>query len=140
MFNKAIIEGFIGKDAELKATSNGNAVATFPVATDERYKNKAGEKVEKTTWHNIVLWGKAAENLSTYLTKGRRVIVEGKISNRSYEKKDGSKGYVSEIIANNIVFLGGNDKEKAQSEQSEPAPTETEVEASYPEIDEEIPF
>jgi single-strand DNA-binding protein len=139
MFNKAIIEGFIGKDAELKATSNGNAVATFSVATDERFKNKAGEKVERTTWHNVVVWGKAAESLAQYLTKGKRVIVEGKISNRSYEKKDGAKGYVSEIIANNIVFLGS----KGQSAQSEPAPIETEVEQeSYPEIeiDEEIPF
>ncbi len=107
-YNKAVVLGYIGKDSELKTTQNGNSVASFSVATSETFKNKAGEKTEKTTWHNIQVWGKTADALSQYFTKGTRVLVEGKISNRSYDKQDGTKGYISEIIANNIVLLGNS--------------------------------
>ena len=131
-FNKAVVLGYLGKDSELKSTQNGNSVASFSVATSETFKNKAGEKTEKTTWHNIQVWGKTAEALSQYLTKGTRVLVEGKISNRSYDKQDGTKGYISEIIANNIVLLG-NSATKSESEPSEP-------EENYSGSDEDIPF
>ena len=114
-FNKAVVLGYLGKDAELKQTQNGNSVASFSVATSETFKNKAGEKTEKTTWHNIQVWGKMAEVLSQYLKKGTRVLVEGKISNRSYDKQDGTKGYISEIIANNIVLLGNSSETKSES-------------------------
>ena len=118
-FNKAVVLGFIGKDAELKSTQNGNFVASFSVATSETFKNKAGEKTEKTTWHNIQVWGKTAEALSQYLTKGTRVLVEGKISNRSYDKQDGTKGYISEIIANNIVLLGNSSGNKSEAAEAD---------------------
>jgi single-strand DNA-binding protein len=110
-FNKAVVLGYLGKDSELKHTQSGNSVSSFSLATSETFKDKTGEKTEKTTWHNIVVWGKSAEVLSQYLKKGTRVLVEGKISNRSYDKQDGSKGYVSEIIANNIVLLGSSKAE-----------------------------
>lgn len=132
-FNKAVVLGYLGKDAELKSTQNGNSVASFSVATSETFKNKAGEKTEKTTWHNIQVWGKTAEALSQYLTKGTRVLVEGKISNRSYDKQDGTKGYISEIIAGNIVLLGNSSGTKSES-----APAENYT-ADGPDSD-EIPF
>ena len=110
-FNKAVVLGYLGKDSELKQTHSGNSVSSFSLATSETFKDKTGEKTEKTTWHNIVVWGKSAEVLSQYLKKGTRVLVEGKISNRSYDKQDGSKGYISEIIANNIVLLGSSKAE-----------------------------
>ncbi|MHB1681076.1 MAG: single-stranded DNA-binding protein [bacterium] len=132
-FNKAVVLGYLGKDSELKSTQNGNSVASFSVATSETFKNKAGEKTEKTTWHNIQVWGKTAEALSQYLTKGTRVLVEGKISNRSYDKQDGTKGYISEIIANNIVLLGNSSGTKSES-----APAENYT-ADGPDSD-EIPF
>ena len=112
-FNKVIVLGFLGKDSELKQTHSGNSVASFSLATSETFKDSTGAKTEKTTWHNIVLWGKSADALSQHLKKGTRVLVEGKISNRSYDKQDGSKGYVSEIIANNIVLLGSSKAEPA---------------------------
>lgn len=132
-FNKAVVLGYLGKDSELKSTQNGNSVASFSVATSETFKNKAGEKTEKTTWHNIQVWGKTAEALSQYLTKGSRVLVEGKISNRSYDKQDGTKGYISEIIANNIVLLGNSSGTKSES-----APADSYT-ADGPDSD-EIPF
>ena len=127
-FNKAVVLGYLGKDSELKHTQSGNSVSSFSLATSETFKDKTGEKTEKTTWHNIVVWGKSAEVLSQYLKKGTRVLVEGKISNRSYDKQDGSKGYVSEIIANNIVLLGSSKAELAGENYTAEAP------------DEEIPF
>ena len=127
-FNKAVVLGYLGKDSELKQTHSGNSVASFSLATSETFKDKTGEKTEKTTWHNIVLWGKSADVLSQYLKKGTRVLVEGKISNRSYDKQDGSKGYISEIIANNIVLLGSSKAELAGENYTAEVP------------DEEIPF
>ncbi|MHB1664942.1 MAG: single-stranded DNA-binding protein [bacterium] len=136
-FNKAVVLGYLGKDSELKSTQNGNSVASFSVATSETFKNKEGVKTEKTTWHNIQVWGKTAEALSQYLTKGTRVLVEGKISNRSYDKQDGTKGYISEIIANNIVLLGNGNSSGTKSIESAPAETENYTADGD---DENIPF
>ena len=116
-FNKAVVLGYLGKDSELKQTHSGNSVASFSLATSEIFKDSTGAKTEKTTWHNIVMWGESADALSQYLLKGTRVLVEGKISNRSYDKQDGSKGYISEIIANNIVLLGSSKAEPVAEEE-----------------------
>jgi single-strand DNA-binding protein len=105
--NKAILIGNLGKDPELKYTPGGSAVANFSLATTEKWTGQDGQKNEKTTWHNIVAWGKQAELVKEYLHKGRQVYIEGRIDNRSYDKKDGSgKGYISEVIVQNIQFLG----------------------------------
>lgn len=105
--NKAILIGNLGSDPELKYTPGGNAVANFSLATNERWTGKDGQKNEKVTWHNIVAWGKTAELAKEYLAKGRQVYIEGRIDNRSYDKKDGSgKGYISEVVAQSIQFLG----------------------------------
>lgn len=107
MVNKVIIVGNLGKDPEVRFTSNGKAVAKLAVATSEKWTDHDGNKQERTEWHNVVVWGKQAESCGQYLSKGRQVYVEGKIASRSYDDKDGNKRYVTEIVANEVKFLGG---------------------------------
>lgn len=111
MYNKATIVGRLGRDPETRYTQNGTAVTNLAVATSESYKDKEGAKQEKTEWHRVVVWGKQAENVGQYLSKGRMVLVEGKLQTRSYDDKDGVTRYVTEINAGNVTFLpdgGGN--------------------------------
>jgi single-strand DNA-binding protein len=106
MVNKVTLIGRLGKDPVLKHFSNDNAIAEFSVATDESYKNKEGQKVEQTEWHNVkVPTKKQAEIAEKYLKKGMLVYVEGKIRTRSYDDKDGNKRYVTEIICENFRML-----------------------------------
>ena len=104
--NKVLLIGNLGKDPELRYTPDGLAILKFSIATSEYFNDKSGNKSEKTTWHNIVLFGKMAQNLANYLNKGKQVFVEGRINNRSYDDKDGNKKYITEIVATNIVLLG----------------------------------
>ena len=104
--NKAILIGRLGKDPELRYTPGGQAVASFSLATGRTWKDKDGQKQEQTTWHNIVVWGKQAEIVKEYLAKGREVYIEGRIDNRSYDDKDGNKRYISEVVAENVRFIG----------------------------------
>jgi len=105
--NKVILVGNLGKDPELKHTSSGTAVATMTVATNERYKDRSGEWQDRTEWHNVVLWQRLAEIAAEYLKKGRSVYVEGRLQTRSWEDKQGQKRYTTEIVANDLVLLGG---------------------------------
>jgi single-strand DNA-binding protein len=137
--NKAILIGNLGKDPELKYTPGGHAVATFSLATTDRWTGQDGQKNERTVWHNIVAWGKQAELVKEYLHKGRQVYVEGRIDNRSYDKKDGSgKGYISEIVLQNIQFLGPKG-ETASSPASADAPSAPPPEGSSG-GDDDLPF
>lgn len=104
--NKAIVIGHLGNDPEVKYTASGKAVATLSVATNENWTNKDGQKEERTEWHRVVVWGKQAENCGEYLKKGRQVYIEGRIQTRSWQDKDGNKKYTTEIVANNVQFLG----------------------------------
>jgi single-strand DNA-binding protein len=104
--NKAILIGHLGRDAETKFTPGGTAVTKFSVATSRRWKDKqSGEWKEETDWTNITLW--QAENLANYLTKGKQVYVEGRIHTRSYDDKDGKKVYSTEVVADEVILLGG---------------------------------
>lgn len=105
--NKVILLGNLGKDPEVRAIDNGRKVARFSLATTESYRNQQGEKVENTEWHNVVFWGPVTEVIEKYLKKGNSVYIEGKISNRSYDDKDGVKKYVTEIVGQNLTLLGG---------------------------------
>ena len=105
--NKVILVGNLGRDAELRYTPGGAAVATLNMATTEVWNDKAGQKQEKTEWHRIVLWGKTAESLNEYLTKGKQIYVEGRLQTRNWEDKDGVKKYTTEIRGDRIVLLGG---------------------------------
>ncbi len=106
--NKAIIVGNLGKDAEVRYTPGGAAVATISVATTETWNDKtSGQRQEKTEWHRVVIWGKTAEAIGEYLTKGRQVYVEGRIQTRQWDDKDGNKRYTTEIRSDRVVLLGG---------------------------------
>ncbi|MDR3764483.1 MAG: single-stranded DNA-binding protein [Acidobacteriota bacterium] len=105
--NKVILIGNLGKDPELKHTSSGTAVATVTLATNDRYKDKSGEWQDRTEWHNVVLWARLAEIASEYLKKGRNVYIEGRLQTRSWEDKQGQKRYTTEVVASDLVLLGG---------------------------------
>jgi len=108
--NKAIVLGNLGRDPEVRYTSGGQAVANFSVATSESWTDKAtGNKNERTEWHRIVVWGKVAELCGQYLAKGRKVYVEGRLQTRDWTDKEGKKNYTTEIVANQVVFLGSRD-------------------------------
>ena len=105
--NKVILIGRLGADPEVRYTANGGAVANFNLATNESWTDKAGQKQEKTEWHRIVVWGKLGELCGQYLTKGRQAFVEGRLQTREWNDKDNAKRYTTEIVAQNIQFLGG---------------------------------
>jgi single-strand DNA-binding protein len=105
--NKVILIGNLGKDPELRYTPAGLPVASFSLATTERRTDKNGQRKETTEWHNIVVFGKTAEIVNQYLKKGRSCYLEGKITTRSWDDRDGNKKYKTEIIANTVQFLGG---------------------------------
>jgi single-strand DNA-binding protein len=104
--NKVILIGNLGKDPELRYTPSGQPTANFTLATTERWTDKNGQRQEKTEWHNIVAWAKLAELVNQYLKKGRPAYVEGRITYRSWDDKDGNKKYRTEIVAQTIQFLG----------------------------------
>jgi len=105
--NKVILVGNLGRDSELRYTPGGAAVATLNLATTEVWNDKGGQRQEKTEWHRIVLWGKQAESLQEYLTKGKQIYVEGRLQTRQWDDKDGNKRYTTEIKADRITLLGG---------------------------------
>jgi len=105
--NKVILVGNLGRDSELRNTPGGAAVATLNLATTEVWNDKQGQKQEKTEWHRIVVWGKQAESLQDYLTKGKQIYVEGRLQTRQWDDKDGHKKYTTEVKADRITLLGG---------------------------------
>jgi single-strand DNA-binding protein len=105
--NKVILIGNLGADPELRHIPSGNAVCEFRLATSERWTDKSGQKQERTEWHRVIAWGKLGELCSKYLSKGRQAYIEGRIQTRSWEDKDGNKRYTTEIVANDVRFLGG---------------------------------
>ena len=104
--NKVQLIGNLGSNPEIIALDSGKKLAKFTIATNESYKNNEGEKVTDTQWHNIVAWGKTAEIVENYLVKGKQVAVEGKLTHRSYETKDGEKRYITEVRCNELLMLG----------------------------------
>ena len=111
--NRVILVGNLGRDAELRYTPGGAAVATLSLATTEVFKDKEGQRKEQTEWHRIVVWGKTAETLNEYLTKGKQIYVEGRLQTRKWEEKPAEPGdkpvtrYSTEIKADRVVLLGG---------------------------------
>jgi single-strand DNA-binding protein len=119
--NKVTLIGNLGKDPELKYTNSGVAVATFSLATSDSWKDQEGVMQERTEWHNIVAWRKLAEICGQYLKKGSQVYIEGKIQTRNYLDKEGVKKYITEIVADQLLMLGGGGG-KSQAEQPEGIP------------------
>lgn len=103
--NKVILVGNLGADPELKYTPTNRALCNLRIATTEVYKDKGGQRQEKTEWHRVTVWGDSATNCSKYLAKGRSVYIEGRLQTRSYDK-DGQKHYATDVVADRVVFLG----------------------------------
>jgi single-strand DNA-binding protein len=106
--NKVILVGNLGRDSELRYTPGGAAVATLNLATTEVWNDKSNQRQEKTEWHRVIVWGKQAESLQEYLTKGKQIYVEGRLQTRQWDDKDGNKRYTTEIKADRITLLGGS--------------------------------
>ena len=133
--NKVILLGNLGKDPEVRRLDDGRGVANFSLATSETYKNKSGEKVTNTEWHNIVLWSPLADIAENYLKKGSQVYIEGKISNRSYEDKDGVKKYISEVVGREITLFGRAPSSDSMNTQE--STTQNNQESS---VEDDLPF
>jgi single-strand DNA-binding protein len=117
--NKVILIGHLGKDAETKFTPSGASMTKFSVATNRRWKDQqTGEWKEETDWANVVLWRQ--ENLANYLTKGKQVYVEGRLQTRSWDDKDGKKQYMTEVVADEVILLGGRGGEGGAEGGSQP--------------------
>lgn len=104
--NKVQLIGNLGNDPEIINLESGKTLAKFSIATNENYKNAKGEKVTDTQWHNVVAWDKTAKIVESYLTKGKEVAIEGKLTSRSYDTKDGEKRYITEIVCSELMMLG----------------------------------
>lgn len=121
--NKVILIGNLGKDPDVRRLENGTAVASFPIATSESYKDRNGNRVDSTEWHNIVMWRGLAEIAEKYLRKGNPIYVEGKLKTRSWEDQDRNTRYITEVVADNMTMLGSRG-DSAPSQQQAPAPTQ----------------
>jgi single-strand DNA-binding protein len=153
MINKVILVGRLGKDPEIRSTPQGTTVAKFTLATDEKFTDRAGEKQERTEWHNIVAWGKLGEICGQYLRKGKLVYIEGSIRTDSWDDKEsGQKKYRTEIVANTMKMLdrrgdegggGGYDRDRGSSYGQSQSRSGGAGGAGRPaeiEDDEEVPF
>jgi single-strand DNA-binding protein len=106
MRNKVQLIGHVGQDPEIKSFDGGKKVANITIATNDYYINDKGDKIEQTEWHRVAAWGKVADIIEKYVTKGKEVAIEGKLTHRSYDDKDGAKRYITEVVANDILLLG----------------------------------
>ena len=104
--NKVQLIGNLGNDPEIINLESGKTLAKFAIATNESHKNASGEKITDTQWHNVVAWGKTAQIIEKYVTKGKEIVIEGKLTSRSYETKEGEKRYVTEVVCNELLMLG----------------------------------
>ena len=140
--NKAILIGNLGADPELRYTPTQQAVASFSLATTEKYKDKSGTLQSRTEWHNIVLWGRLAEVAQQYLKKGSPLYVEGRIQYRSYDDKNGVKRYRTEVVGNSIQLLGGRQAGAGGGggADSGPADVPDMPEPQLPADDDDLPF
>jgi len=132
--NKVILIGNLGKDPEVRSLESGAKVASFSLATTESYKNKEGQKVDQTEWHNIVMWRGLAEVAEKYLKKGSQIYLEGKIRSRSWDDKEGNKRYTTEIIADTFTMLG------AKREETSRSTSDPETPPIAPGQDDDLPF
>ncbi|HEC24522.1 MAG TPA: single-stranded DNA-binding protein [bacterium] len=138
--NKALLIGNLGKDPELRYTPDGLAILSFSIATTEYFNDKSGSKTERTTWHNITVFGKMGQSIANYLTKGKQVFIEGKIRNSSYDDKEGIKRYKTDIVASNIVLLGAKGGGGDNGYTAQKKNTENDFNPADKQEDDDIPF
>jgi single-strand DNA-binding protein len=139
--NKVMLIGNLGKDPEVRYTTSGTAVASFSIATTERFKNKNGEWEEKTEWHNITLWSRLAEIAGEYLAKGRTVYIEGRLQTRKWQDRDGRDRYTTEIVGEKMQMLGGKGEGGGRARTTEePSYEQPSYEEPAFNPDDDIPF
>jgi single-strand DNA-binding protein len=145
--NKVILLGNLGKDPELSYLPSGQSVAKFSLATSRKYKDKTGELKDETEWHNIVAWGKLGEIAAQYLKKGRQAYIEGRISSRKWEDREGKQRTTYEIVADEVVLVGGRGddggepvRSAAPSRTASSRPDDFDEPASQEITDDDIPF
>ncbi len=148
--NKVILVGNLGRDAEVRYTQGGAAVATLNMATTEVWNDKAsGQRQERTEWHRVVVWGKQAETLQEYLLRGRQIYVEGRLQTRQWDDRDGNKRYTTEVRADRVVLLSSRGGEPGRGreagggqpgERHEQAPAPAGPDAAAELTDDDIPF
>jgi len=148
--NKVILVGNLGADPELKYTPSNRPVCNLSIATNEVWKDKSGQKQERTEWHRVIVWAEQAELCSKYLAKGRSVYVEGRLQTRSWDDKSGQKRYTTEVVADRVVFLGGPSGEagansgrgsrRTWGEESPPPAAAADAPPGPPPGDDEVPF
>ncbi len=137
--NKVMLIGRLGKDPEVKFTSSGTAVCNFSLATSETFKDKSGEKQEKTEWHNVQLWQKLAEIAGEYLVKGSLVFIEGRLQTRKWQDKEGNDRYTTEIVGERMQMLGSKG-DSGRSDRAASGSQSTGSENSSMPEDDDIPF
>ena len=138
--NRVILVGNLGADSELRFTGAGAAVAKFRLATSEVFKDKEGQKREETEWHRVNLWGKQAETIQQYLTKGKQVYVEGRLQTHKWQDKEGKDRYSTEVRADRVVLLGGGARrESTEHDEAGREPGGADAGVSMP-GDDEVPF
>lgn len=136
--NKVILLGHLGGDPELRYLPDGSPVASFSVATNETWKDKNGEKQERTEWHRCQAWGRLAEIAGEYLKKGAPVYLEGKIRTRKWQDKSGQDRYTTEIVVERLQMLGGK-RDETESVEGE-KPQETKSQSAFDDFEDDIPF
>ena len=137
--NKVFLVGNLGANPELRYTAGQQAVANLRIATTERWTDKSGQKQEATEWHRVVVWGKQAEIVGQYLTKGRQVYVEGRIRTRQWQDQQGQKRYTTEVVAQNVQMLGGRG-ERSGDEAAATVPPDDVMRDDLGGGDDDIPF
>lgn len=140
MINKAIIVGNLGADPEIRYTQSGSPVATFNVATTERWRDQEGNQQESTEWHRIVAWRKLAEICGEYLHKGSRVYIEGKIQTRKWQDQSGNDRYTTEIVAREMKMLDRRDAGSGAASGSSQEPPFPESSSGYGTMGDDVPF
>ena len=138
--NKAILIGHVGNDPEVRHLEAGTPVANFRLATSETYKNREGERVTQTEWHNVVVWRGLAEVVEKYVTKGQLLYIEGRIRIRAWDDKDGNKRYTTEIVADNLQMLGRKSDNAGEAAPSAPSQNSSSASVTEPEPEDDLPF
>ncbi len=138
--NKVFLLGNLTRDPELRHTAQGTSVANFSIAVNRTYKGNDGDFKKETSFFNIIVWGKSGENCAKYLTKGRPVLVEGRLQNRSYETQEGQKRTVTEIVADNVQFLGTGRGDAAEEGGSNDAGFSADFSGPMGGDDDAVPF
>jgi single-strand DNA-binding protein len=143
--NKILLIGRLGKDPEMRSTSDGTPVATFSLATSENWTDKNGTRQERTEWHNIVAWSRLADLSKRFLSKGRQVYIEGRLQTREWNDREGNKRRTTEVVASQMVLLGARPQSNETMDQSQEAVSQSaaESESSFGDAgitDDDIPF